>query len=299
MRYGLPYQGSKNKIALEIVRYLPKGKRLVDLFGGGGAITHAAAFSGKWDSILYNEPCHIVRDTFQRATNGDFKDFEPKWVSRAEFNEKKALDGYIALCWSFGNNMDGYIFGFDLEPKKKAVFEYVVNGIEPDIFKSYPTLKSSGWKERMREWRRKTKDMLRAYQELQSLDSLQSLESLQRLQSLESLEITEMDYRDYAYRGGDVVYCDPPYPNTEGYRGEEFDFDSFLDWVDTRDYQVFFSTYEIKDPRFFLVWEQRRVSTFSKDNNSLRKVECIYSNKPYRESLLGIEQDLFERVGVC
>ena len=42
--FGLPYQGSKNDIAWQIVGNLPSGKRLVDLFGGGGAITHAALY---------------------------------------------------------------------------------------------------------------------------------------------------------------------------------------------------------------------------------------------------------------
>lgn len=33
--YGLPYMGSKNAIAENIIRLLPKAKRLVDLFAGG------------------------------------------------------------------------------------------------------------------------------------------------------------------------------------------------------------------------------------------------------------------------
>lgn len=34
--YGVPYQGNKSRIADIIIHILPKGKRLVDLFGGGG-----------------------------------------------------------------------------------------------------------------------------------------------------------------------------------------------------------------------------------------------------------------------
>lgn len=33
--FGIPYKGSKSKIAEEILVELPMGKRLVDLFGGG------------------------------------------------------------------------------------------------------------------------------------------------------------------------------------------------------------------------------------------------------------------------
>lgn len=34
--YGVPYQGNKSRIADIIINILPEGKRLVDLFGGGG-----------------------------------------------------------------------------------------------------------------------------------------------------------------------------------------------------------------------------------------------------------------------
>ena len=40
MTYGVGYVGSKNTIAADIVNVLPKGERLIDLFGRGGAITH-------------------------------------------------------------------------------------------------------------------------------------------------------------------------------------------------------------------------------------------------------------------
>lgn len=42
MNYGLPYRGSKNKIAKRIVDMLPKATTLVDVFAGGCAITHAS-----------------------------------------------------------------------------------------------------------------------------------------------------------------------------------------------------------------------------------------------------------------
>lgn len=34
-QYGLPYMGSKDKIADSLMKVLPDGKRFVDLFGGG------------------------------------------------------------------------------------------------------------------------------------------------------------------------------------------------------------------------------------------------------------------------
>ena len=40
--YGVPFKGSKNAIADWVIDQLPPGKRLVDLFAGGCAITHCA-----------------------------------------------------------------------------------------------------------------------------------------------------------------------------------------------------------------------------------------------------------------
>ena len=43
MRYGIGYKGSKSRIAKEIIEILPSGDRFIDLFGGGGAMSHCAA----------------------------------------------------------------------------------------------------------------------------------------------------------------------------------------------------------------------------------------------------------------
>ena len=55
MQYGLPYKGSKSKIANEIIDFLPPAKVLYDLFAGGCAITHAAILSGKWGKVVAND----------------------------------------------------------------------------------------------------------------------------------------------------------------------------------------------------------------------------------------------------
>ena len=55
MRYGVPYQGSKNKICKWVIDNLPSGKVLVDLFAGGCSVTHAAMLSGKWDYFIAND----------------------------------------------------------------------------------------------------------------------------------------------------------------------------------------------------------------------------------------------------
>ena len=122
--YGLPYMGSKNKLAEEIVNFLPQKKVLVDLFGGGGAISVCASQSGKYEKIIYNELNTIIAETFQKAINGEYEN-ERRWVSREEFEKLKKTDGYVAICFSFSNNCNTYIYGPKIEPYKRA-YHYAI-----------------------------------------------------------------------------------------------------------------------------------------------------------------------------
>ena len=122
--YGLPYMGSKNKLAEEIVNFLPQKKVLVDLFGGGGAISVCASQSGKYEKIIYNELNSLISETFQKAINGDYEN-ERRWVSREEFEKLKKTDGYVAICFSFSNNCNTYMYGPKIEPYKRA-YHYAI-----------------------------------------------------------------------------------------------------------------------------------------------------------------------------
>lgn len=65
MRYGIPYMGSKNRIAEWIIDNLPPAKHFYDLFGGGGAIAHCALLSGKYEHVHYNELNPLIVKAFK------------------------------------------------------------------------------------------------------------------------------------------------------------------------------------------------------------------------------------------
>ena len=88
LRYGMPYKGSKNKIAEWIVNQLPKAKHFYDLFGGGGAISHCAELSGKYEVVHYNELNTMVYNGFNKFIQNEYK-HESRWISREEFNKLK------------------------------------------------------------------------------------------------------------------------------------------------------------------------------------------------------------------
>ena len=307
-RYGLPYQGSKNSIALDILRFLPSGNRLCDLCGGGGAITHAALASNtyKWNSFLYNEISPLVCHAFDMAIHGQFEG-ETRWISREDFFRLRDTDPYVAFCFSFGNNLLNYCYSRDIEPWKKAVHYARVLG-DSSLLAAFGIHSDGSRRDivaHLPEYRKKYNSWLKeickgdssrydssAFPQLESYARLQNLQHFESLERLESLTITCGSYESYSYLPGDVVYLDIPYENTDCKSYNGFDHAAFYHWASTRPFQIFFSSYHLTSPHpFFLVWEQRK-EVFVDENHNIR-TECIYSNKPYRTSLLPIEPTLF------
>lgn len=120
MKYGLPYKGSKNKLAERIVRLLPKRAHLIDLFCGGCAVSHAALLMGKYEHIHINDINWMCPTLFIDALNGKYND-ENRWISREDFFRLKDTDPYVAVVWSFGNNLRDYLYSKEIEPLKKAI----------------------------------------------------------------------------------------------------------------------------------------------------------------------------------
>ena len=115
-KYGAAYQGSKSKIADEIISLLPARKYFIDAFSGGGALAHCALESGKFEHIIANDlqtkdilEAHFLWKPEQHL------EFQKKWVTKEEFEQTDNL--YIKTCWSFSNNRKAYIYS-------KACYEY-------------------------------------------------------------------------------------------------------------------------------------------------------------------------------
>lgn len=219
MRLGVPYQGSKNAIARDIIACLPRGNRFVDLFAGGCAMTHAAILSGKYETFLANDihgfGVRLFRDAIAGKCNGAWR----HWVSREEFFAKRDTDPLVALCWSFSNNGRDYLYATTKDAAKRAEHERRLRGEKATM----------------------------------KLESDERLQSLRQVEALERLQALERDYRDVEIRDGDVVYADPPYFGTQRYNTAPFDHDTFWDWADTRPFPVFVSEYNAPDG-FTPIW---------------------------------------------
>lgn len=126
INYGLPYMGSKNSIAKNLIKQLPRAENFYDLFCGGGAMAHRAALSGKYKHIYCNDLTGAV-EYVERARRGEY-DNRCEWVDREQFIENKNNDIFLTYGWSFGNNGVRYMYGEHIEPfKKRLHFAYIEN----------------------------------------------------------------------------------------------------------------------------------------------------------------------------
>lgn len=115
-KYGAAYQGSKSKIADEIISKLPNKKYFIDAFSGGGALAHCALESGRFEHIIANDlQTKEILEAHFLWTPEQHLEFQKKWITKEEFEQTDNL--YIKTCWSFSNNRKAYIYS-------KACYEY-------------------------------------------------------------------------------------------------------------------------------------------------------------------------------
>ena len=224
----MPWMGSKSDIAWQVVNAIPKGETFVDLFFGGGAITHAAMVSKRWDNFIANDILGTP-DIFIKAVRGELKGYD-RFVSRSEF--KASDDIVVKMLWSFGNDLKSYLWSPENERLK---------GIATQMLTA-KTLESR---------RMYFKNFIGALkkEDIQNIDRLEWIERLERLQSLQGLERIERlqglkcDYRAVTIPRGGVVYCDIPYNGTSGYIGG-FDHEAFYEWFSSLKVPAFCSEYD-------------------------------------------------------
>lgn len=97
---GAPWQGSKGRHAMRLIEKLPGGKRFVDLFAGGGAMTHGAIVSGKYDSYLMNDVNPTGMEMFMQGARGDWDNYDRESMTPEEFAQVKGTPE--GMVWSYG-----------------------------------------------------------------------------------------------------------------------------------------------------------------------------------------------------
>ena len=299
MNYGLPYQGSKNRIAKRLVEALPAAPVLYDVFCGGCAVTHAAMLSGKYQHFVINDRRGWLPDAFQEAIHGGYA-HEDRWISREDFKRLKSTDAYAALCFSFGNNARTYMYAPPLERYKRALHyaifwrdfapwaalcpetadalaaglapiedrkqrriqagKFIVESLKQQL--SAGTLSPDILEKPIYRQIRRSKGAMTTVETLQNLESLERLQSLERLP--DTLTARSGDYRELCFDEPGIIYCDPPYKDTadksKDYADISFDAEAFYSWCEAQKLPVYISEYQMPEERFACIAEWDKVT---------------------------------------
>ena len=281
--YGLPYQGSKNKIAEFIISKLPRAEHFYDLFAGGCAITHCALVSGKYNHIHANDIQVKYPQLFYDAAHGKYKN-ENRVITRDEFFMFKDSDALVELCWSFGNGRKDYLWDKNIEDVKQAACKVIMCDDKQKrrlYFREFINKLQSNM----------TNDEKSKLLQLQYLESIQCLDRLERIQCLERLGemhilerlyISGKSYNEVEILPNSVVYCDPPYIGTGGYC-VEFDHEQFYEWLRNTNFPVYISEYTMTSD-FAIVASIDKIANFSPTNNRTVKQENLYIHERFFKS---------------
>ena len=286
MNFGLPYKGSKNKIANWVCDILPNANTLYDLFAGGGAITHCASLNRKYNNYIVNDLNSLCIKGLKKAFNGEFKN-EKRWISRDDFFKLKDTDYYVACCFSFGNDFKSYAYSKEIEQFKKAM-HYSVFFNDNSLLSEFINVgnlnyTSADLQDRMIYLRKylhnftNFKDKRIKLQNLERLTRLQSLEHLHRLnnEQKDNIKFYSDDYQNIPLTDKDaVIYCDIPYLNTNKYK-HPFDYERFYSWAERQEIPIYISEYQMPKDRFVCVAEKEKRCKLSSTTNKIT-VERIF-----------------------
>lgn len=320
--YGLPYMGSKNAIAEEIINILPSAEYFVDLFGGGGALTHCAFLSGKYQKFIYNELDTEVYTAFKLASNGELPDEAPKWLSHEEFNIVRKGFYPLKLLYTFGTQFKGDYF---CSPKReityKNMYEYVTEGkvdgiLNDELFKKYGfEFDRNILLEKMkvdmdsritfiRAYIKKQFDVLKHYitdkDDYNILKDVRCFELLTRYNRLKKLGVMKgaVEYFNGSYENvtipdNSVVICDIPYRDTASYQEDEnsFDYEKFYDFCRNKNHLVFINEYSMPEDFYIVKYIAKTQILSSKHNGQKTYKEKLFCNKVYKPN--SIMDELF------
>jgi hypothetical protein len=122
---GLIYNGSKRKIAPEVLNVLqllkPEATNLIDMFGGGAAITLSAAEKKLYKKYYYNDISFYIKEFLQyHFDNGNqMQPWYYEWFDKGGkievYKNKDAvlcLHGFLLLFWTFGVSNNDFFWNY-------------------------------------------------------------------------------------------------------------------------------------------------------------------------------------------
>lgn len=303
--YGAPYKGSKNNIAKWVVKHFPPAHTFVDLFAGGGAVTHCAILSNKFEEFIMND-LGKAPDIFLATIKGEFEGYSTV-PTREEFFASE--DEALKLIYSFGNNSNDYLWSKEIEGVKYNASKMVMASSVWERKKAYSAFINSLVEYLMQNEITGTgKTRIKNLQSMESIHRLQSIERIDRINHLSNISqniiVKHLDYRSVEIPNDSLVYADPPYRNTncDAYceAGKGFDFESFDKWLACVPFPVIVSEYTC--PNGCVLIDATEKIILSDTSNRQTRQEGLFIQerfyKDYLKQMKSIEPPtLFDLIG--
>lgn len=278
--YGINYQGSKNRIARQVVDAIsivsPRGGVVVDLFAGGHSITHGLESYGY--QIVANEINTYISSLMSELYHGN--DFYNRiaFIFKEEFDriigDPSSVYPYIAglvmSCYSFGGDLKSYFCSVDKMEDKALEFDRIMFGIDHD------------------------RDDIRGRILVQAIGCLKRLDRFatsnryrRKASGFTNIDFISKDYREVRIEDGDTVYCDPPYRGTKDY-GTGFNHGEFDDFVRelSKTNPVIVSEYSMPDD--FVCVKRFDVRVLQNATNSGVVSECLFVHESRKDDIQSI-----------
>ena len=183
------------------------------------------------------------------------------WLSQQEYTSEE-LDALIAKCKG------------DISVQKEELRQYLLRGLKSSGLTQAevarrPGTQMTGHYFGRSQWGFPTQEYYEKMQTfMPALDKdYNEVAGLARLwQSLERLESSFKDYREVEIKPNSIIYCDPPYKNTDGYN-VAFNHEPFYDWCCRQSELVVVSEYAMPPDRFTEVYAVKHRSLLSATAN--------------------------------
>ena len=289
--YGLPYKGSKRKIAKDIVDVIikdnPNIKYFYDLFGGGGAVSIEMAKRGI--KVFYNDANSSVKNAFEYAVKKGFTEKDIRWVDRVGFFKRlesnQPLHGLEVLLFSFSNDQRSYCYSKVLEPVMKLLHCICVDDCEESkktldmlLKTELQTLKLDdlGVFDRVGVVTNSIKKKGYRY-DLSHITRMKQAIRLKDVVPHNLLVCTSYDYKNVKipFPPSEVaIYLDPPYKSTNKYQ-DDVNHDELKKFMSQSRFKIYMSEYKSD---FKEVWSRENQVTNGL-NNRLFKVERLFVNE--------------------
>lgn len=153
--YGLPYMGSKSKIAPYLCDYMinrhPNRHIFIDCCCGGGAMLDYITQKYPFISVLANDLDKNIIDCLKAFKNGSMSDYlldyGYRWLDRdtykqylEEYKDNGIIQTILISAWTFGNKNNDkstYLYGKDIELQKELLTNLLLYGNDDNLSNYY------------------------------------------------------------------------------------------------------------------------------------------------------------------